>query len=47
MTDDEMFFVTFLGGIILFLLVFVVIDWLGQRQDRRSGQQPAAEDRSS
>ena len=43
---NEMFFVTFLGGIILFLLVFVVIDWLGQRQDRRrSEQQPAARHR--
>ena len=45
MTDDEMFFATFLGGIILFLLVFVVIDWLGQRQDRRSEHRPAARHR--
>ena len=46
MTDDEMFFATFLGGIILFLLVFVVIDLLGQREDRRrSEQRPAAKHR--
>ena len=44
---NEMFSITFLGGIILFLLVFVVIDLLGQRQDRRrSGQRPTAGDRS-
>ncbi len=40
---DVMFSIVLLGGIILFLLVFVVIDLLGQRQDRRrSGQRPAA-----
>ena len=44
---DVMFSIVLLGGIILFLLVFVVIEWRGRRQDRRSEHRPAAEDRSS
>jgi hypothetical protein len=30
------------GGIIVFLFVFVLIDWLGQRTDRESKRRPAA-----
>lgn len=42
MTDTVMFSITLLGGIILILLVVVLIDWLGQREDRKSKQGPAA-----
>ena len=34
------YFVMF-GGIALFVGVLVLLDWLGQRQDRRSGRKPA------
>lgn len=42
MNDTVMFSITLFGGIILILLVIALIDWLGQRQDRRSKQGPAA-----
>lgn len=42
MNDTALFSITLLGGIILILLIFVLIDWLGQREDRKSRQGPAA-----
>ena len=39
---DFMFSVVLLGGIILFLSVIALIDWLGQRKDRESKRRPAA-----
>lgn len=37
-----MFSAVLLGGIMLFVGVIVLIDWLGERKDRQSKQRPAA-----
>lgn len=39
---DVMFSIVLLGGIILFLAVIALIDWLGRRKDRQSEHRPAA-----
>jgi hypothetical protein len=39
--SNVMFSSLLLGGIIVFLFVFVLIDWLGQRKDRESKRRPA------
>ncbi len=40
MTDTVMFSITLLGGIILSLLLILLIDWLGRREDRKSKPGP-------
>lgn len=38
---DVMFSIVLLGGIILFLAVIALIDWLGRRKDQQSEHRPA------
>lgn len=38
---DVMFSIVLLGGIILFLAVIALIDWLGRRRDRQAEHRPA------
>lgn len=41
MTDDVKFLLTVYGGIIAFLLVLLLLDWIGRRQERNAGTRKA------
>lgn len=42
MTDDVKFLLTVYGGIITFLLVLLLLDWIGRRQERNAEKHKAA-----